>query len=260
MQIITLTTDWGEKDQFIGQVKGLLYSTIADVNVVDITHNIKKYDIFSASFIVKNACMNFPENTIHIIDVDSYEDKDKSFIVVKANKQYYICVDNGLPSLVFADMEKEITTNTLYSESNFYTFAVLDNFCKVAKRLSENRDLEGIGYKMDDFVCKRLLPKPAIEKDRIICTVVYVDDYGNAYLNINNDTFLEVLDGRGFEIEVDRKVKIKNISHSYQDAKKQGDALLSVSATKNLQLSLREDNLSRLLRYNINDQVIIKIV
>ena len=80
MQIVTLTTDWGYGDYYMGVVKGRLYSTIADVQVVDITHNIRKYDNLSAAFVVKNACFEFPEGTIHIIDVNSYEetkDEDK---------------------------------------------------------------------------------------------------------------------------------------------------------------------------------------
>ncbi len=74
MQIVTLTTDWGYGDYYMGVVKGRLYSTIADVQVVDITHNIRKYDNLSAAFVVKNACFEFPEGTIHIIDVNSYEE------------------------------------------------------------------------------------------------------------------------------------------------------------------------------------------
>lgn len=259
MQIITLTTDWGLKDQYIGQVKGLLYSTIDDVNVIDITHNIKKYDISSAAFIIKNACLNFPENTIHIIDVNTYENKDRSFIVVKANKQYYICVDNGLPSLVFDGMDKEITTIDFYSESNFYTFAVLDNFCKVAKYLSVAKTLDGIGNKMEEFITKRFFPKPAITPNAIICTIIYVDDYGNVYLNLDDKQFAQILKDRDFEIPINTDATINKISTSYQD-KKACEALLTVSATGNLQLAVKEDNFSRLLRYNINDQITIKIL
>ena len=94
MQIVTLTTDWGYSDYYIGVVKGRLYSTIEDVNVVDITHNIRKYDLLAAAFVVKNACLEYPEGTIHIIDVDSYEtvkkegeDRDRSFIAVKYRGQ-----------------------------------------------------------------------------------------------------------------------------------------------------------------------------
>ena len=91
MQIVTLTTDWGYGDYYMGVVKGRLYSTIADVQVVDITHNIRKYDNLSAAFVVKNACFEFPEGTIHIIDVNSYEEtkdddkRERNFVAIKHN-------------------------------------------------------------------------------------------------------------------------------------------------------------------------------
>lgn len=259
MQIITLTTDWGLSDQFLGQVKGLLYSTINDVIVVDISHKLHKYDVNSSAFVVKNSCLNFPEGTIHIIDVNSYEDKNTSFIVVKAKGQYYICTDNGLPSLVFNGLEREITTINLYSESNYYTFAVLDLFCKVAKYISEAKTLEGLGDKMEDFKKKSIYSCPAIIDDKICCTIIHVDDYGNVYLNITEDEFDNILKGRPFEIDVKAVTTIRCKSQSYQDVRGIGDPLLTVSATNNLQLALREANFSHLLGYRINDSVTIRI-
>jgi S-adenosylmethionine hydrolase len=259
MQIITLTTDWGLKDQFIGQVKGLLYSTINNVVVVDISHNLDKYDVNSSAFIVKNACLNFPEGTIHIIDVNSYEDKNTSFLVVKAKGQYYICTDNGLPDLVFNGLEKEITTINMYSESNYYTFAVLDLFCKVAKYISEAKTLNGIGDKKEDFNKKSIYSHPAILGNKIICTIIHVDSYGNVYLNIKEDEFDKILKGRKFRINIKGVCVIKSKSQSYQDVRNIGDVLLTVSATNNLQLALREANFSNLLGFNMNDQISIDI-
>ncbi|MBR4803585.1 MAG: SAM-dependent chlorinase/fluorinase, partial [Bacteroidales bacterium] len=91
MKLVTLTTDWGTSDFFAGMVKGRLYSLIPDVQVVDITHDIESYNLVKAAFILKNSCFNFPEGTIHIIDVDTYENKDCPYLVVECEKQYYIC-------------------------------------------------------------------------------------------------------------------------------------------------------------------------
>ena len=115
MQIITLTTDWGLSDYYVGVVKGRLYSMIHDVLVVDITHSICDYDIVKTAFIVKNACCEFPEGSIHIIDVNSYEQgetnysKARPYLAVKHNNQFYICTDDGsegFKGLVTAMLEK----------------------------------------------------------------------------------------------------------------------------------------------------------
>ena len=261
MQIVTLTTDWGERDFYCGLVKSLLYNTISDVNVVDVTHGLKKFDILSASFVVKNACLAYPENTIHIIDVNTFESANSSFLVVKANGQYYICTDNGLPSLVFENTEVEIyDTSRVFSESNFYTFAVWDNFCKIAKIISQTHSMETIGLRKEAFEVKKISSLAFVDKDFISSTIIYIDDYGNAYLNIDNEEFVNILAERRFEIRIGNKYIINKISQSYQDVHSKGDALLTVSVTGQLELALREGNFAKLLDYKVGDAVEISIL
>ena len=259
--LVTLTTDWGEKDWYNGQVKGKLYSMIDDVLVVDLNHNIPKFDLLSAAFVVKSSCMNFPPSTIHIIDVNTYEDKDKSFVCIKYNEQYYICTDNGLPSIVFEGEDIEIVdlTNVL-SSSNYYTFAVLDVFAKAAQMVSQNCSMEGLGNKKECFAIDKSIPQASIFKDNIACQIIYIDDYGNAYLNIDDITFEKALNGRDFELMVDVGCTIKELSASYADKVIKGKALLTVSSMRNLELAVREDNISRLLGLKVGGKIIIKII
>lgn len=260
MQIITLTTDWGNKDYYIGLIKSQLYKNIAQANVVDISHEIKKYDTLSAAFVVKNACLNFPKGTIHIIDVNTFESKQSSFLVVKAKEQYFICTDNGLPSLVFENIDVEIyDTSFILSDSNYYTFAVWDNFCKVAKLISENNSLDLLGIKQSEFAVKKTSSQPFFDRDIISCTVIYIDDYGNAYLNITNEEFDTIITERKFEIILNNRYKITKISQSYQDVASRGDALLTVAATGKMELALREGNFAKLLGYKVGSTVEIFI-
>lgn len=261
MHIITLNTDWGYGDWYLGQVKGQLYSAIEDITVLDLNHSIKKFDIRTAAFVVKNSCMNFPKGTIHIIDANTYEDSTKAFIVIKYNEQYYICTDNGLPSIVFDGKEVEITDCTnVFSDSNYYTFAVTDLFVKIAKIIIEDGGLDNLGNKQDGFKTDSSLPLPIIDKNLITCEIIYIDDYGNAYLNIDDKTFKEALNGRGFELQTDVDDTIKELSASYADKATKGKSLLTISSTRNLELAVREDNISRLMGYSIGQQIKIKIV
>lgn len=260
MQIITLTTDWGNKDYYIGLIKSQLYKNIAQANVVDISHNIKKYDTLSAAFVVKNACLNFPQGTIHIIDVNTFESKQSSFLIVKAKGQYFICTDNGLPSLVFEDIDVEIyDTSFILSDSNYYTFAVWDNFCKVARLICENNSLDSLGIKQSEFTVKKTSSKPFFDKNIISCTIIYVDDYGNAYLNITNEEFDTIIPEGKFEIILNNRYRITKISQSYQDVATRGDALLTVSVTGKMELALREGNFSKLLGYKVGSTIDIFI-
>lgn len=267
MQIVTLTTDWGYIDHYIGVVKGRLYSTIADVNVVDITHNIKKYDLLSAAFVVRNACMEFPEGTIHIIDVNSYEEgrkedetKSKFFIAIKHKGQYYICTDNGLPSMVFGNDEVEIVQINLYNESNYYTFEALDLFAKVAKNIAEAGKIDFLGISKDGFENKIPRNYPIISHDRIKTEVIYIDDYGNAFLNITANEFAKALAGRGFCIMIDKRKKITKLSQAYAD--NDGcvdDVLLTISSTDYLQLAVREGSISELRGLHVGSSILIEI-
>ena len=138
--IVTLTTDWGYSDYYIGRVKGKLYSYIPGVQVVDITHGIPPYQITRATYVVKYGCLGFPPGTIHIIDVCSSQTPEQPFIVVEHNEQYYICTDNGLPAAVFGtDGVKAAIIDKVNQETDSYTFAACDLFCKVAAMLDRRK-------------------------------------------------------------------------------------------------------------------------
>lgn len=258
--MITLTTDWGQKDWYCGKIKGLLYSSVKDVEVIDISHNVPKFDLNSAAFVVKNACLNFPENTIHIIDVNTYETQKKAFIAVKYNKQFYICTDNGLPSMVFENGEIEITDFTnVFADSNYYNFATQDIFVKVAALIAKDLSADNLGNRKEKLEVESSFPRAVIRKDSIICNVIYIDDYGNCYLNCDDVTFDKVLNERSFEIMLDLGCYIRDISHSYADKAIRGQILMTVSSSGFLELAIREDNLAKLMGLETGSQVVIKM-
>ncbi len=267
MQIITLTTDWGYSDHYVGVVKGRLYSTISDVNVVDISHNIPKYDLLSAAFVVKNACFEFPEGTIHIIDVNSYETtinerekREKNFVAISYKGHYFICTDDGLPSIVCGDDDLEVVQITSYNESNYYTFTALDLFAKVAKNIAESGKIDFLGVRQEGLLNKITKSYPIIQHDRITAEVIYIDDYGNAFLNITDSEFQSALNGRKFCITIDSQKKITSLSQSYADNIKRDDVLLTISSTKYLQLSIREGSIKKLRSLEVGKSIVIDIL
>lgn len=261
MQIITLTTDWGLSDYYVGVVKGRLYSLLDDIIVVDITHDIENYNLLKTAFIVKNACLKYPEGTIHIIDVNSFEQgetsnlKPRSYIVVKHKNQYYICTDNGLPSMVFGNDPVEITDIALFNETDYYTFASLDLFPKVVKMIVESKNIANIGNRMETF--SNLVPQKYFitqsNNSEVIVQVIYVDKYGNVFLNIKDNEFNKIRNNRRFRVMVGVK-PVETISLSYADVDV-GDPLLTISSSGYLQLALREGNFSSLLGVRIDDSI-----
>lgn len=242
--IVTLTTDWGYHDFFAGMVKGRLYSSIPNVRVVDITHGLEPFQLGRAIFVVGHACMGFPAGTIHIIDATNSRYDNNPFIMVEHGGQYYICMDNGLPRALFGDDASHAVAITAveYGEQDFKTFAAYDIFCPVAVMLAGGASMAEIGRPLESF--SPYTPNLAVyAKNRLKVYVAYIDDYGNAILNITYEEFERVRAGRRFELLV-RESPLTEVVKSYSEAKDAGNGrgalLLTVSTTGYLQVAMRQ--------------------
>ena len=116
MAIITLTTDWGEKDYYIGTVKGSILSLMPNVTIVDISHKINHFDIEPASFVIKNCYKSFPKGTIHIIGVNSEASIETPHVLICYQGYYFIGADNGIFSLIFDEKPEKIILADAYSD------------------------------------------------------------------------------------------------------------------------------------------------
>ena len=100
MSIITLTTDFGLKDHFVGALKGKILSEFSDAKIIDISHNIDPFNISETNYIINASYANFPNGTVHIIGVDSEINQENLHIAIEWNNQFFICADNGILSLL----------------------------------------------------------------------------------------------------------------------------------------------------------------
>lgn len=256
--LITLTSDWGLHDHYLGAVKGKLYSLIPNANIVDISHNIRPQDIIQGAFIVKNACFRFPPKTIHIIDVDCVENKKESNVVIEYDRQYFIVTDNGLPSEVFKDKEIKIHTIETPQDSGFFTFTALDLFVKVAAMIAGGEPMQNIGHPLTRLYEKRFHLYEASGK-AIHCMVEYVDHYGNLFLNISAEDFNRIKGNKSYQIHIANEIVINRMDLSYQDVP-QFCPLLTISSSGCLQLALRGGNASQMFRLNVLDSVVINLI
>lgn len=260
-QLVTLTTDWGHRDFFAGKVKGKLYSYIPNAEVIDITHGIDPYKLYDAIFVVRNACLDFPPGTIHIIDVCSSQTAEHPFVVVLFHDQYYICTDNGLPYSVFGDSASQaVVIDNINQEGDFFTFAASDLFCKVASLIAHGATMEDLGFPVERFV--PITPYNNTSLPNGIKTfVAYIDAYGNADLNISYEDFERERRGRPFKVMVQDQV-LTEVVHSYVNARAAGNSraalLLTVSSTGLLQVAIRDGSAEQLLHLRPLDSVNIQ--
>ena len=217
MAIITLTTDFGEKDHFAGAVKGAIYSELPDVKVVDISHSVSPFNIPEAAYIIQNAYSSFPKGTIHIIGIDSEMNKENKHIAIKLDDHYFVCANNGIISMICSEISPEKIVEINIHDKIETSFPVLDVFVKVACHIARGGTLEVIGKLIDTIKpIKNIIPFVNDEKNQIIGNVIYVDNYGNAVTNIKRTFFENIQKGRMFEVYA-RSHKFKKIHHRYSD-------------------------------------------
>lgn len=252
MSIITLITDFGYKDQFVAQMKGEIYSNNPESQVVDISHNVSPFNIMEAAYILENSYKSFPENTIHIIDVDSEKNKEKKHIIVKLDNHYFITSDNGIMSILSQNINyQEIYEISILNELKPMQSS-LKTFSKVACHLSMGGKPEIVGKKINNLKnVKNLNPFVNSENTQIISSVIYIDHFGNVITNIKKSFFEEIGKGRKFEISA-RNYKFKKTYSSYSDIinfnlsedqrSDEGKALIIFNSNNYLQISIYRSN------------------
>ncbi|AEH02627.1 S-adenosyl-l-methionine hydroxide adenosyltransferase family protein [Lacinutrix sp. 5H-3-7-4] len=217
MAIITLTTDFGEKDHFAGAIKGAIYTEMPDVKIVDISHSISPFNIPEAAYIIQNAYSSFPEGTIHIIGIDSEINQENKHIAIELNGHYFVCANNGIMSMICAEISpKQIVEINIHDKIET-SFPVLDVFVKVACHIARGGTLGVIGKSIDKIKpIKNLEPYINEEKTQIIGSIIYVDNYGNVVTNIKKTFFDTICKNRTYEISA-RNHKFKKIYTKYSD-------------------------------------------
>ena len=218
MPIVTLTTDFGHKDYSVSVIKGALIQQISNVRIIDISHEISPYNPSETAYILKNAFQSFPKGSIHIIGVESEWTPENSHLVMEFQEHYFISSDNGVLSLIKEDFIATKIVEINIHKKVISAFPVLDVFINVAAHIARNGKLEVIGKSITEI--KELTNiKPVINKDKnqILGSVIYIDNYGNLVTSIKESLFHEVGKSRGFTIFA-RNVKFKKIYKSYSQA------------------------------------------
>lgn len=274
MSVITLITDFGTKDHYVGTLKGALYSELNDLRIVDISHSISPFNIIEAAYIIENSYKNFPIGSIHIIGVDSEKTPEQNHLVIKLDGHYFICADNGILSLLTTKIKPEKIININVHNELPTTFSVLDVFVKIAAHIYRGGSIDLVGSKIEKLKeIYNINPILNEKTNEIIGNVIYVDNYENVVTNITKKIFQDFGKSRKFEINA-RNYKFKQIVKSYSEAirfdinkesrKEIGKKIALFNKSDYLELSIYKSNpfssggASSLFGLNYRDIIIIK--
>ena len=218
MAIITLTTDYGNKDYSVSSLKAKLISNIDNIRIVDISHDISPFNLSEAGYVLEGAFRDFPKGTIHILSVDSELTPENRHIAIMYEGSFFIGADNGVFSLIFRDKKPDqIVEINIHSNYN-NNISADELFVKVASHIKRSGPLNVVGTEIKKIKEITNL-RPVINKEinQILGSVIYIDNYGNVVTNITEKLFKEISKTRPFVINA-RNVKFSKIYKNYSDA------------------------------------------
>jgi S-adenosylmethionine hydrolase len=220
--IITLTTDFGTNDHFVGTMKGVILNIVPEAAIVDISHAVQAFDVLDGALTISQAYSYFPNGTVHLVVVDPGVGSARRPIIASSDGYHFVAPDNGILSLVYA-REERIHVRAITSEHYFLqpvsnTFHARDIFAPVAAYLAKMVDSHKFGDEIEDYV-RFSAPKPKpVDANRIRGVVLKIDRFGNLITNITpqDAPALFGVDPAGFKIVVG-KSEITEMRNAYSE-------------------------------------------
>lgn len=256
---ITLLTDFGTSDYFVGALKGVILSFNTAVRVVDITHEIPPQDIAAAAFTLLACYQSFPVETIHVVVVDPGVGSSRRAIAASAGGQFFVGPDNGLFSYVF---EREppkrivqLTNEKYFRHPVSNTFHGRDIFAPVAAALSKGARLDSFGSVVSDPVRLESLTPTKLDNGNVVGRIIHIDHFGNCVTNFDE----HALNGIGSPSFRIKRRSIAGIQHSYNEGVREGDLFAIWGSAGFLEISARERSAAKLLNSKRGDKVELKV-
>ena len=254
MAVITLTTDLGLKDYYVGSLKGAILKEIPGAHIVDISHDIPPFDIAVASFCLKNVYLDFPLGTIHIIGVAPGADEQTRHLVIEKEGHFFVGADNGIFSLIFDSPIEIIHEINLANSAASNTFPTKDVFVKAAGIIARGESLDNVGKKTSN-IQERMIFRAISEGNIIKGMVTYIDTYGNVITNITKQLFYEFGKQREFGIVFRRAdYTIDEINDNYNTVP-EGEKVAIFSNSGFLEISINKGNASNLFGLKLYDTI-----
>jgi len=253
MAVITLLTDFSDRDYYVSMFKGDLLTTCPSVQIVDISHAVPAYDINTAAFLLRNTYQHFPKNTIHIVRVYEKGVENQQLLAMKYKGYYFIAPDNGVLPLAFDEKP-----DLIIKVDSRQSAALNEYYCKVVREIVFNNNIGSIGMATNDYVEIRNI-MPVLEQDNIKGQAIYIDSFGNIVTNIRRED-LERYDftNTPFRIQYRKSDYIDKFVKNYADVP-QGYALARFNALDYVEIGIHCGNASQLLGIEIGSLIKIWI-
>ena len=253
--IITLLSDFGLRDAYVAEMKAAILSISPDVCIVDISHEIEKFNIRMGAFILASATPYFPKGTVHVAVVDPGVGTKRRPIIIQTKRSFYVGPDNGL---LLLSARKEEVSHVYHIKNPEYmcpkistTFHGRDIFAPAAAYLVRGCSPSRFGSEIQDYVIPQFA-QPYMKKGEIVGEVMYIDNFGNVVTNISSKDHeeLETSIGDLLHVRIGRKTFGMRFCSAYGEVPAR--TLLAIVGSHDfLEISINQGNASKTLNLRI---------
>jgi S-adenosyl-L-methionine hydrolase (adenosine-forming) len=255
--IITLTTDFGYKDPFVGIMKGVIASINPRAHVIDLSHGVAPQDIMGGALVLRHAVSYFPQGSIHVVVVDPGVGSARRPLLIETSQGYFIGPDNGVLSLALTDDRImriiDLSHGAFHRQPISATFHGRDMFAPAAAHLSLTGDAAQLGVTIGDFAritWPQVEPWSAGWQGQI----VYIDNFGNLFTNVTQQHVAQLQDTRPTIALGD--IVIHGLADNYT-AGAPGDYIALINSWGLLEIAVCQENAQRLSGARIGDKIYI---
>ena len=253
---MTLTTDFGLSDAYVGVMKGVILSIAPQAVLVDICHEVPPQAVSTGAFVLYQAAPYFPPDTVHLVVVDPGVGSERRAVAVRTQVGTFVAPDNGVLSMVLADTPVVESIQLMQPASRLpdisATFHGRDVFAPAAAHIAAGAPLISLGTPISDLIRIPVLQPELRLNGDLIAHVIHVDSFGNLIL----DAMVSQA-GRKCRLIVG-SARIDHLSDTFADAKP-GEPLAYVGSTQDhLEIAIRNGNAARVLGVRVGDQVQIQ--
>ncbi len=264
--IITLTTDFGLHDAFVGIMKGVMLQIHSKVKIIDICHNISPHNILEASYIIGSAYSYFPKKTIHVIVIDPGVGSERKPIIALTDDYYFVAPDNGVLSYVYHQECNtrvfHITEKKYFRSSISTTFHGRDLFAPVGAWLATGVPPEEFGQEIINYK-KFDVPQPVfLQANFYEFKIIHIDHFGNLITSIQKEFFQKNLSngpGRGFLLEISDR-KIRQLSPHFASLQKGAEIGAIIGSSGHIEIFSYQNRADQLLGVHAGDTGKIKFI
>lgn len=259
--LITLLTDFGDRDYFVGSMKGVILTINPQTTIVDLSHHIVPHAVEEAAYVLKCCYASFPEGTVHVVVVDPGVGSLRRPLLVKTDRYFFLAPDNGILSYILDEEDqveaREITNRQFRLESPGTTFDGRDLFAPAAAWLTKNQPVSAFGPVVHD-VQTFPISKPRWESGKLLGEIVYLDRFGNLISNITAAQLkeLEAVTKRPNPLIRMAGHLIRGLVGSYSEGSPEAPCAL-INSNGYVEVFLKQADVAQLLKIRRGEQLTI---